>query len=509
MNPVAIMEAITGGRAATEYPKWLGKTAYRHTWITQYDRSGFPINCAAFALSNWLHSGGRTPEPPIPKFAPISAEAIRRTQKLKSDLGFGDRVTMMELKAFTDRYSSYRLVMIAINIGNLEASLVSQHVGEQFDPSQPVSSNICYMISYKDHWSLCASPNALLNKIKNGGTYKYCDNCPAIVRTLTGQPPACCASLEDREEPKKALPCRVDLCGNFCLIKGGRYHTDSDPCPNRTCKTCHMGFPKDKPHRCLVLPSDMDKEHPQDKYWNESEKRYEFCTSADDDGSKPAFFAYDFECQLRTEDLPPSKVPESLPHPSPDERYATDLGHFTELEKRYTAAMMEAHPDLRSFNLSGKIKRFEVNMIVCANIFTGTVPKHPEDPPYTPETKTFRGENCVVEFIEYLLGYNKGRVYAYAHNGSGFDTKFIFEAVLKMNHLSQNSILRGSNFMSFDVSPRGRGANKTVFGDSMLHLPGSLQSLLNGWFGKSSDPNLRGKGYFPHKFNTVENQDYV
>lgn len=270
-----------------------------------------------------------------------------------------------------------------------------------------------------------------------------------------------------------------------------------------------MGFPKGKPHRCLVLPTDFNKEHPHNKYWNESEKRYDFCVDQDGDGSVEAYFAYDFETMSVLEDLP-EKTVENLPHPTPDEYYAVDLAHYNDIQKAYAQDMMNSSPDLQHYNLTGKIKRFQVNMVVCANIFSSSVPKNPGDAPYTPDPVVFRGENCVVKFIEYLMSYNKGRVYAFAHNGSGFDSKFIFEAVLKMQNLTQNSILRGSNFMALDVRPDGRGANRTYFLDSMLHLSGSLSALLDGYFGKSPDPNLRiRKGYFPHEFNTSENQSYV
>lgn len=57
---------------------------------------------------------------------------------------------------------------------------------------------------------------------------------------------------------------------------------------------------------------------------------------------------------------------------------------------------------------------------------------------------------------------------------------------------------------------KGKGKKQVRFIDSLLHLSGSLDSLLKDFFSTSVDPRLRlSKGHFPHSFNTPENQDYV
>lgn len=455
-----------------------------------------------------MNNGGRTNRP-INFNRPVSG-ALQAARVLHNDLKFGDRVSMLQLQPFVQRFPAFRLIMIQLVRPDLCASFVMTHTGDEFDPERPVDKNTCILIHYKDHWSCCTRINALLEKAKNGGSYKFCHDCLRVVQIRQDGPQWPCHEQEvSRPKVKKVLPCPIDLCM-------GRIHTPTDPCPNRTCKTCNMGFPKLKPHRCLVMPDNLGQEHPHNKfvlfntrYWNETEKRYDFCTDADGDGTTAAYFAYDFETMQVTEDISQGAV-ENLPHPDPTDNYGINLDEFDAIQRAYAEDIITKSPDLSAHNLTGKITRFEVNMVIVSNIFTGSVPKKPGDEPYRPSYKVFKGANCVYDFIVYLMGYNKGRCYAYAHNGAGFDSKFIFETVLKMDHLKQSFILRGSNFMSLNISPDAGHAKKTHFLDSMHHLPGSLSDLLDGFFGKSPDPNLRiRKGYFPHKFNTSENQEYV
>ena len=115
----------------------------------------------------------------------------------------------------------------------------------------------------------------------------------------------------------------------------------------------------------------------------------------------------------------------------------------------------------------------------------------------------------MTKFIEFATNFNKGNNVFVAHNGSGFDSKFVYAEALKMK-VPSSHIIRGTNFISLSLG--GLRSQKTQFLDSMLHLPGSLSGLADGFFGKSPDKELReslSKGYFPHSFNTLENQDYV
>lgn len=206
--------------------------------------------------------------------------------------------------------------------------------------------------------------------------------------------------------------------------------------------------------------------------------------------------------------IPPLE-PLDLAHPTPDENYGLNLDNLEDLEKRYREELGKTVPNLQEYNLRTSVDLLVPNLVVLTNIYTGAIPKVLGDEPYRPQLVRFTGPDCVVKMVDYLRSYNKGNCYAFAHNGSGFDGKFIFDAVNQINGLQQTPILRGTNFISLKVH-LAAGGKSTYFYDSMLHLPGGLANLLKGFFSNSPDPLLKGgKGYFPHKFNTSENQNYV
>jgi hypothetical protein len=97
----------------------------------------------------------------------------------------------------------------------------------------------------------------------------------------------------------------------------------------------------------------------------------------------------------------------------------------------------------------------------------------------------------------FIRGHNHGKNICIAHNGGGYDTRFIYEWACKSNTLDRiKPLVTGCKFMDLRIG-------NTLFRDSLLHLSGSLASLA-----KAFNLTLR-KGYFPHLFNTEENQNYV
>ena len=109
------------------------------------------------------------------------------------------------------------------------------------------------------------------------------------------------------------------------------------------------------------------------------------------------------------------------------------------------------------------------------------------------------GDDCLERFLEFMTRANKGRNICIAHNGSGYDSRLLFDTIInrfgKVVDKEVKFICRGTKFMKLKWGP-------TLFLDSLLHLPGSLANLA-----KSFNLTTR-KGYFPHLFNTVENYSY-
>ena len=116
------------------------------------------------------------------------------------------------------------------------------------------------------------------------------------------------------------------------------------------------------------------------------------------------------------------------------------------------------------------------DIVVCKNI-------------YTNETRQFTDFE---EFVLFALSRNDGYCTFSAHNGAGYDTRLLFEYVAKHHTREITPLMRGTKIMRM-------GVGKTIFQDSLLHLPKSLAALAKG-FGLT----MR-KGYFPYLFNTPEN----
>ena len=110
----------------------------------------------------------------------------------------------------------------------------------------------------------------------------------------------------------------------------------------------------------------------------------------------------------------------------------------------------------------------------------------------------FRGENALEDFCEHLFssGGYAGAV-CVAHNASRYDTHFILQYAVRLGGAPPEVVSNGLKLMSLAVCG-------VKFIDSCNFLPMPLAALPKA-FGLSE---LR-KGYFPHRFNTPENQGYV
>jgi hypothetical protein len=115
------------------------------------------------------------------------------------------------------------------------------------------------------------------------------------------------------------------------------------------------------------------------------------------------------------------------------------------------------------------------------------------------EEYSFQGNDCLQDFMEFCLNANNGgKNIFFAHNGKGYDTRLIFDDLLKRGLKADvTMIMRGSKFMQLKVG-------KCIFRDSMLHVSGSLKSL-----GKEICEGVIEKGFFPHLFNTKNNWNYI
>ncbi|XP_077205235.1 ephrin type-B receptor 1 isoform X2 [Paroedura picta] len=110
----------------------------------------------------------------------------------------------------------------------------------------------------------------------------------------------------------------------------------------------------------------------------------------------------------------------------------------------------------------------------------------------------FKGETCLYQFVKTFTTKKQFRHCTFiAHNAKGYDSHFIVKQLI-LERLDPEIIAVGGKLMCVTIK-----SHDIKFVDSLNHLPMALAKL----------PKALGfqgcKGYFPHFFNTQENQNYV
>lgn len=124
-----------------------------------------------------------------------------------------------------------------------------------------------------------------------------------------------------------------------------------------------------------------------------------------------------------------------------------------------------------------------VNLIVVKRCFS-------QDPPMI-----FSDLDMLIRWIESLTI----PVELFAHNMSGYDGRLVFDHLFENYTAPQEMLWKGSKILSMTYG-------KATFRDTLPHLTTSLEKL-PAMFGL--DENRYKKGFFPYRFNTVDNQDYI
>lgn len=113
----------------------------------------------------------------------------------------------------------------------------------------------------------------------------------------------------------------------------------------------------------------------------------------------------------------------------------------------------------------------------------------------------FDGDDAVLKFCSYILQEQNANSILVAHNAKSFDGYPILEVLIDHYSIRPDKIIyNGSKIMYMHI---GRKLNLT-FLDSLNFLPMKLAKIPLA-FGLEE----LSKGYFPHLFNTRENQTYV
>ena len=110
----------------------------------------------------------------------------------------------------------------------------------------------------------------------------------------------------------------------------------------------------------------------------------------------------------------------------------------------------------------------------------------------------FEGYNCRNEFCLWLFSDANANSTVIAHNGSGYDYKFVLKWCLERGERPSTYICQGSHITSMK------------FRRHNLNFVDSLNFFLSPLADLSKTYNIDTiKGFFPHHFNRPENQNYI
>lgn len=233
-----------------------------------------------------------------------------------------------------------------------------------------------------------------------------------------------------------------------CDKCGKLYSNKNCPCSETNCSTCKIAYSSGLQHKRCLATKRADIPKSQQQFDTDQSKTYS------------ALWAYDLESSM--------------------------LEDETHLEQYDIVNGIHVR--------SHKIFRHVPNLAIAKNVMTG-------------EMKEWYGESCITEMVTFMMDYNCGNNILVAHNASGYDSRLVYEAIAKcIPGVHITCINRGSKILNmncYQIKQRNSKA-KLIFKDSILHLPGSLANLA-----KAFCKGRMLKGYFPHLFNTTQNQNYI
>lgn len=108
--------------------------------------------------------------------------------------------------------------------------------------------------------------------------------------------------------------------------------------------------------------------------------------------------------------------------------------------------------------------------------------------------------DIIDDFMKYVLNIRNKfkKVIVIAHNGQAFDHQFILKYLLEKTSHKPELIMRGSKIILLEI-------DRVKFIDSLNYFPIPLSALPSAF---DLPPDFK-KGYFPHLFNTLDNEKYI
>jgi hypothetical protein len=412
----------------------------KHKTTKDYEDEEGPLSCMAVALAYGM---GDCNFNPITYRGTPDSVWLERARQIQNDLGWDQTTSIDQAQDFVDMYPDYRVVVFTpMNVAKPEVFTGESFDEEEIDTSVSLPPKmICLYLSpgvTKGHFVLVPNPIGLI-RAKFSGSSRWCHKC--CERFQESQDHPCTPHLKRRIPPQECTYC-----------KGS--HTKTE-CALFQCKTCQKRK-TDSRHRCRVYSKNYDKKN----FQNDAHLEPVFQIDGNQDGKKKALLVWDIECQLEE-----SNNGELM------QTFVEDAeGYYTD----------------QTCNIIKVYRTHKPIMVCVADV-------------YSPFKMTFKGPECIKQFLAFLKEYNKGKVVAIAHNSAKYDSRIVFNELLNSDDLKDcRPIARGSKIIQLSW-------DEVVFRDSFCHLPNALKVLAKSM---NLDASLQ-KGYFPHLFNSMANYNYV
>lgn len=425
---------------------------FRDTWIggrgRKTDTVFKGVACAAVALvlaTEKIPLRGLRDNPT--KYQTVNCpKAQNHAVALQTALGWQEFVAIPEMADFVKLYPKFRVTVLT----PLENSFAHHtFTGQEFvfEVKSPYMLYVSLDVK-KRHYTFVSHPKAYFTTVRNNTGVTFCEKCVKVTRY--GSKHDC--DGEDVVMGKVPKP-KTKYCEGCEKNVPTSHKHNIINCFN--CKGFYDISAKENNHRCVLISHEKED--------------LGFYSGGKSMKGKPALWIYDIESGVKHVEVAQHVI----------QKFAEDEDGYYKVFEHETSNKVGAH---------------YANLLCAKN-------------PYTGEKISWEGKDCIDEFVTYLADYNEGDCIALAHNGSGYDTRLVFE-YLAVNRpdVRMSQISNGTRILQLEVNTGKMDGRKLIFRDTLMHLASSLRGLTVAFNDGSVE---MAKGYYPHLFNTEENVDYV
>ena len=308
------------------------------------------------------------------------------------------------------------------------------------------------------HRHACNNPCHFCRKLHpddESEAWQYCEICNCKFLNQT-----CFEKHKTKTEHGQSTCEQFYRCRDCNQLINRSKHRKAHLCGETYCKTCKDYYTEN--HLCYMIPveAENDKEEDEEiKTRGAAKKRKE-----------PKYIFFDFEC---TQDNKLECV----------DGYVAGSNNVCVNCKRSWCGSMEHTPNLC------------VAHRVCTSCMVNDVTPRSECKDCGPNEKVFSGLDAVNLFCQWLFSNENKGATVICHNFKGYDSYPILK-YLHQNAILPEVITTGSKYMSIAVP-----VCNIRFIDSLNFIPMALADMPEAF-----DETELAKGYFPHLYNTRENQ---